>query len=191
MQLKIGKNLIVFIVAGSLVFVGLIAGFIYLFNLNTEKADLRRQKENELKIAIEKINSLPKLKEEISILEAEEERLTQFVPDKEGQAEFVWELQELADKSKITIVSCDIEKESKKYQDNPEFKVYQWRVTISGRYQGLIEFLNLLPHAKRGVQVSSLKINSLTNDESNRGNYKLNVEMMLDLITSDGEKVTK
>jgi len=191
MQLKIGKNLIVFIVVGLLILIGLSAGFVYLYNLNTQKVALRLQKENELNIAVAKINRLPKLKEEVSVLEAEEQRLIQFVPDKEGQAEFVWELQDLAEKSKITIVSCDIEKNFKKYQDNPEFKVYQWRVTISGRYSGLVDFLELLPRAKRSVQVSSLKINSISEDDLNRGNYKLNVEMMLDLITSGGEKVTK
>ena len=98
---------------GLLILIGLSAGFVYLYNLNTQKVALRLQKENELNIAVAKINRLPKLKEEVSVLEAEEQRLIQFVPDKEGQAEFVWELQDLAEKSKITIVSCDIEKNFK------------------------------------------------------------------------------
>lgn len=191
MQPKISNGLIIFIVVGVIIFLSAIGGFIYVLNLTNEISVVRQQKENELKIAIEKIRNLPKLKEDLAVLEAEETRLATFIPNKEGQAEFVWQLEELASQSKIDITSCSIEKESKGYKDLPGFIVYQWKVKIEGDYEGLIRFLEILPQAKRGVLASDLKINSIFGDETDKDDYKLQVEMILDLITSSGEKVNQ
>lgn len=191
MRQKISKGLIVFIIIGIVILLSAIGGFIYLYNLTSETAALRQQKDSELKIAVGKIERSPQIEEELAQLRAEEIRLDKFVPDKEGQDEFIWQLEELADQSKITIASCNIEKESKDYKDLTGFKVYQWNVKIRGDYKGLYNFLKILPESKRGVMVSMIKINSLVDNEKVKKNYLLEVELILDLITSSGEKVKK
>lgn len=189
MQIKKTKGIILYVI-GGLIFLGAMSGFIYYYNLTNEVSAAREQKETELRNAITKIKNLPKLKEEVAALEEEELKLAEYIPSKEGQAEFVWQLQELAGQSGVTITKCTIEKDSKEYVDTKIYKVFQWKVSISGKYQGVIHFLELLPLAKRSAMVSNLQVSSEPNDD-NPGDYILKADMTLDLITSAGEKVTK
>jgi Tfp pilus assembly protein PilO len=172
-------------ILGGLVFIGALGGIYFLYNQTAQIALEQKQKEAEIQMAEAKLKELPVLTLEIKQLEMERQKLAVFIPTRENQDEFIWELGSLAKHSDIKIESCQVDNKPKYFKDNPSFQVFQWRVELSGSYPGLLRFLTALPAEKRAIKVAdlSLKASKPEADEASNLRYILDIQLTLDLIS--------
>ncbi len=175
----------------DLVFIGIAvvliggAGFMwYHFNeanllLEQEVAKQKAELANASKL-IQRYNEL---KAQSSQIDQKKAWLANFIPSEEGQVMFIAELQRMAEKNNIEISTCLLEATTKKLKAYPNYTIYQWKVNVSGKYQGLIGFLDDLPQSQRCINVSELKLASSYSDE-NQTDYQAGMDCVLDLVTS-------
>ncbi len=173
------------ILIGVSVVLILSAGLIwYHFNgRNVQLEQVVAQQKAELQNASALIRRLNELKAKASEIDQQKAWLTNFIPNEEGQVLFISELQRMAEKDNIEISDCSLESTPKKLNDFPNYTIYQWKVKLSGKYSGLIAFLNDLPQSQRCINVSELKLTSST-EEENQTEYMVGMDCVLDLVTT-------
>ena len=104
----------IILVASAVILLGL-AGYLW-FNFNhlyQEAASKLNQQKAELKSAIEKFRTISELRQKRNEFILEGKRLDAFIPNLEGQAEFVMELERLATASKVEIGACKLDQKPK------------------------------------------------------------------------------
>lgn len=185
---KISNLDIVLLVIGILLILGGAAGCYFLYDSVSKVVAEKQLKDDELQKLKLKAEQLPQLLEEIERLENEESRLIAFIPTKEEQAEFIWELENLAKTCDVTITKCTIQSSTKQIPNLPDYIIYPWDLTITGNFNGLTKFMDLVTKGKRSVMVSAFKVNSTVSAERFKEGYELKVDMNLDLITIANEK---
>ena len=175
------NNLIFIIIVVLLLLVG-VSGGIYLY-LKVSDINIKiGEKQTEINAIKKKLAAFPDLEAEVQKVDTEYERMSNYIPSKEGQSEFIKEFKELAENSEIKIKTCKANSQVFKLQSLPDYNIYQWDINFIGEYQGLLKLINFLPKSKRFIKISKLVINK---DEE-----ILNVLMTLDLITKPtSEKV--
>lgn len=192
---KIGD--IVLGIIAALVFLGAVFSAFYFNNKNNETTVILNSKQQEIKSLQQKIKDYPKTIEKLNQLEIDKDRLMHFIPDKEGQKEFIWELENLADLTGVSISQCNIEKDVKHFAKLPQYDIYQWKILLKGSYTSLVAFLDKLPGSQRAAMVSSLNVTSqdVSDIEKKKNatlNYILTVDITLDLVSKNSqEKVAK
>jgi Tfp pilus assembly protein PilO len=180
-----------------LVMVALIGGVGYwVFYNSTAIAKVTtawRDQEAELTRIKQKVAGLKQLQEEVTVNEAEMQRLAVYIPDREGQAEFILELDDLTHSSGVRVKSCKVSDRPTSFPDLPEYLVYQWDVTLESGYRQLLRFLESLPSQPRSTLLSKLNIASAGpgEDDQTFDKYILNVQLTLDLIATTGQKQKK
>lgn len=149
-----------------------------------------RSQESELKEASAKIKLLQELRAKSGALERQKQWLATFIPNEEGQAQFIGELQRLAERSGIEIISCTLESAPKSLKAFPNYAIYQWKVSFDGTYPGMLAFFDELPASERCVNVAELKLASSGGADDKGKNAILHLDCTLDLVTTaPGEKV--
>ncbi|HOP75724.1 MAG TPA: type 4a pilus biogenesis protein PilO [Bacillota bacterium] len=181
-------NNIVFIIVVSVLLAGSIASGIYLYNENQKIMEEKSAKGRELEDLQRRLELIPDLESMNEELNNEKQKLSSYIPDKEGQANFVRELEKLASSCDVQILSCQSKSDVFHHKDLPQYPVYQWELNLESNYSGLSQFLKSLSDAKRFLVVSELAVNSLFSEED--GKYLVNTRVTLDLITKQvSEKV--
>ncbi len=138
--------------------------------------------------AVAKVKLLEELKAKSLEFEAEGRRMASYIPSKEEQAQFVIELERLGDEAEVTVKSCTLDPEPIRKPELPGYLFCQWRLNLSGDYQGLLDFLDELPKGSRMIAVSELTVNSFPDDENQ--DYILDIGLVLHLvINAPPEKV--
>jgi Tfp pilus assembly protein PilO len=148
----------------------------------------RRAQETELAQIRSKVANFSKLQAEVAANEAEMQRLATYIPDQEGQANFITELSGLTLESGVQLKSCRASEQTTPFPDLPEYVVYQWEVTLESVYPQLLQFLETLPTEERSTMVSKINISAgePSEDQGWRSHYVLNVQITLDLISKTG-----
>jgi len=175
------KSEIWMIVLFIVIFLGAVSGGIYCYNENMKLTAVKGQKELELISRQNRIRELPRLEKKILELQAEESRLATYLPTKEKQAELVLQLQEMAEQSGITIKSCRTQNDPKPLPKLAGYQAFQWELKIAGNYQGLVDFLKLIPAGKRCVMVSDLNVATATESELKKS--PITADLNLDLVS--------
>lgn len=182
---KIKINTIIYFCLAVVFLIAGVAGGVLMHQesekVKTETAVLRK----EIEAIQAKLRSYDSLEAELDRLNLELDKLAFFIPDKEGQAAFVRELEELAVKNKIKINTCDIDKNTVEIGKLPNYVGYRWKLGITAEYQGLMKFMASLKEASRLIKVSDISING------SEINDKLNVSLILDLISKSTAKKVK
>jgi Tfp pilus assembly protein PilO len=179
------------LIGGSVILI-IVAGLLwYHFNgINVQLEQTITVQKAELKNAYKLIQRLNELKAKSSEIDQQKAWLATFIPNEEGQVQFITELQRMAEKNNIEISQCSLEPNTKKLKAFPNYTIYQWKVKLSGKYQGLIGFLDDLPQSQRCINVSELKLTA-TFDEENKTDYTVGMDCMLDLVTTAPAPVEK
>jgi Tfp pilus assembly protein PilO len=148
----------------------------------------RKSKEAELAQIRAKVANFSKLRAEVAANEAAMQQLATYIPDQEGQADFIAELSELIQGSGVQLKSCRASAEPTSFPGLPEYRVYQWDLTLTAVYPQLLKFLQTLPAEERSTLVSKINISAGEPDEDQgrRSRYVLNVQLTLDLISKTG-----
>jgi hypothetical protein len=146
-------------------------------------AAARRAKEAELVQIRAKVAGFGRLQEEVAANETEMQRLATYIPDREGQANFITELSGLTLGSKVKLQSCRAAEQPTPFPNLPEYQVYHWDVTFESLYPQLLRFLENLPAQKRSTLVSKINISAGAADETRDSQYLLNVQLTMDLIS--------
>lgn len=173
---------IVFIIVIALLSCGIIAGGVYYWTKNNELKAKINQRESELMQMKQKVAMLPNLREASKTGTAEINRLRRFAPSREEQAAFVLELERIARNCKVDIIHCKMDNKVKKFKNLPTYQVYQWAIELKGEYPGLKRFLESILESKRFMMVSGLNINASEPDSKSKKAYKLNSQLIIDLI---------
>ncbi|HEY8464566.1 MAG TPA: type 4a pilus biogenesis protein PilO [Bacillota bacterium] len=179
------------IIAVLVLLSGCLGGGIYYNSGQIAMMTAKRQaKEAELQKIKEKVLNFNQLQEEVAQNEAAMQRLADYIPDREGQAEFIMELDALTDSSGVQLKSCSVNEQPLPFPNLPEYLIYRWNVNLQSNYTQLMRFLEILPLQKRSVMVSKININSVQPDAKTETNarYSLNVQLTLDLIATAGQK---
>jgi hypothetical protein len=143
----------------------------------------RRAKEAEVARIRAKVADFGKLREEVAANETKMQRLATYIPDREGQANFITELSGLTLGSRVKFKSCRAAEQPTPFPNLPEYLVYHWDVTFESLYPQLLRFLENLPAQERSTLVSKINISAGTGDETRDSRYTLNVQLTLDLIS--------
>lgn len=162
-------------IAALLISLGIMAGVYFerrqvMIAYDTDRAALETIRE--------KLGGRPDLNGEYLRLDNEIKRLVGFIPTLAGQAEFVKELQDLADNCNITIKSCHAKAETGVLPNLPGYTVYKWDLTMSSGYRQLIAFIQTLAGASRFVKIANLEVRNSGGDLN-----AMNIVMTLDLIS--------
>lgn len=178
------NNFVLLVIGALLVVSGTTAG-IYSIKERRQLNAVRDTKQAELETIKEKLRALPDLNAEYLRLDGEMNRLATFIPTREGQAEFIKELQDLADNCNITIKSCHVKPEISALQKLPDYAIYKWDLTVTSGYRELLDFIQALSRAGRFIKVANMDVRSSGGDLKT-----MNIAMTLDLISKSAlEKV--
>jgi Tfp pilus assembly protein PilO len=187
-MLKLKKSDLIIIAVMLLVIAGIGYG---IYNYSGQIAQVsaqRRAKEAELARIRVKVANFSKLQTEVAANEGQMQRIATYIPDQEGQANFITELSGLTLGSGVKLKSCKAGETATPFPNLPEYLVYQWDVTLESVYPQLLQFLETLPTEERSTMVSKINISAGESDEDQdrRSRYVLNVQLTLDLISKTG-----
>ena len=150
MEIPKFKSLDLIVIAIAVLFLGGIGfAWYYYEQQNTNLVSKIGTQKHDLEEARKKIKLFEEFKKNSAALIAEKERLSSFIPNEEGQDRFIYELERLAQKCKLEVKSCILDKNPKKYKEFPQYVIYQWLVVFEGSYQDLLAFIDELPNANR------------------------------------------
>ena len=149
--------------------------------LNTELETKITSQKQELELIRKKMRLLEDLRKNFQSTAAEKDRLIAFIPNAEGQDQFILELERLSQKCQLTLKSCNLAPKPKIITLYPQYEIYQWTVVFEGSYQGLITFLDELPNSNRFVTVSNLETSASYKDDPTK--IDLKITCILDLVT--------
>jgi Tfp pilus assembly protein PilO len=154
----------------------------------------RQAKEKELEGIKEKVAAFQRLQDEVARNEADFNRLASYLPGREGQAEFIMELDQLHELSGVKLESCSIADTPKPFPDLANYVIYEWKVTYQSDYGQLIKLLEALPNQPRSTMVSDINISVSEPDPENhsKSRYNLSVQLTYNLIsTTEPKKVVQ
>jgi Tfp pilus assembly protein PilO len=148
----------------------------------------RHAEEAKLAKIRDQVANFSKLQAEEATNEAEMQRLATYIPDREGQADFITELSRLTVGSGVKLKSCRAAEQATPFPNLPEYLIYQWDVTLESVYPQLLKFLETLPVEERSTLVSKINISAGEPDaaKGQPAQYILNVQLTLDLISKAG-----
>jgi len=182
------NNLILVVAAGIALAVG-VAGSVYYYGQNREASLALQGKRAKLERLEAQLRALPDLEAESAGLLAEEKKFAAFIPSREGQAQFIKELDRIAAGSRVKLKDCQSKTETVTLKNLPSYTIYQWEITVTSDYGALLDFLTSLGEASRFLMVSKVATVSNWGDEAAAD--QLQVKLTLDLITRAGpEKVS-
>jgi len=171
------------------------AGMIYAVNQwdkNGKSAKELLAKRAELKSIQVRAAFLPTLRQKNIENSKRLEKLNHFIPDKEGQAEFVIELDKIVKRCGLELTDCNLKSQPLSYKSLPKFIIYRWNISLKGDYRGIESFLTELPKEERYIMVAEMSLSSGNSDsEKMTGmSYQLTAKFSLDLVTAPpSEKV--
>jgi Tfp pilus assembly protein PilO len=169
-------------------------GISYYSGLTAETAAQRKAKEQELAGIKQKVAAFQSLQDEVARNEADFNRLASYLPDREGQAEFIMELDQLHELSGVELQSCSIADAPKPFPDLANYVIYEWKVTYKSDYGQLIKLLEALPSQPRSTMVSDINISASQPDQASnaKSEYDLSVQLTYNLIsTTEPKKVVQ
>lgn len=181
----------IIILAIMILVVGGLGFGVYHYLGQVAKATAQRQeKEQQLQAIKQKILRFAKLRDQVAENEAAMQRLADYIPGQEGQAEFIMELDELSRLSGVKLQNCSVNEQPVPFPNLPEYVIYQWTVSLKSDYAQLMKFLEVLPDGKRSAMVSKINITSATPEagDKSRAKYSLTAQLTLDLISTGGQK---
>ena len=185
------SDLIIIVVLVLLV-IGLGCG-IYYYSNQIEAVKIQRQaKEQELQGIRKKVADFASLQDEVARNEAAMQKLADYIPDQEGQAEFIVQLDDLTSSSGVKLQNCSVSEQPVSFPNLPEYQIYQWSINLESNYPQLMKFLETVPKLERSVMVSKVNISAGAPDENERkskARYNLNIQLTMDLIATTGKKV--
>jgi len=170
---------VVFIIGGSYL-------AYYLYNENNKINQDLNAKQARIELIRKKLEQFDDLDAELERLQTEEQQLVNYVPDREGQAQFVKNIESIADSCKVKINRCNNEGLSP-LERLPEYVANKWSITLTGDYFRIIEFINQLPTTSQIIMISSISFNEI----SDKINQDIEVKILLDLIAKSTEKNVK
>lgn len=176
---NIYNNVTLIVIAVLLLILGIGSGM-YFFSENTKVSNELNAKQSELTTIQTKLQSLPDLETEFQRLSGEIERLATYIPSKEGQAQFVKELQMLADKNQVILKSCTVSPDPLTITNLPKYSIYKWDVKLKCDYPNLLSLIKDITNASRFVLVSNVSVEG--NEEVPS---ELLVGLSLDLISKN------
>ncbi|HYH02186.1 MAG TPA: type 4a pilus biogenesis protein PilO, partial [Bacillota bacterium] len=150
-------------------------------------------KEQELQGIRKKVANFALLQDEVARNEAAMQRLADYIPDQEGQADFIMELDALTSSSGVELQNCSVSEQPTSFPNLPEYQIYQWNVSLQSDYPQLMKFLETIPSLKRSAMVSKVNISAGTAEAEGKTNarYNLNIQLTMDLIATVGKKVVQ
>lgn len=189
---KLKTSDLIIIVVLVLVVIGL-GGGIYYYSGQIEMVKTQRQaKEQELQGIRKKVANFAMLQDEVARNEAAMQQLADYIPDQEGQAEFIAQLDELTFSSGVKLQNCSVSEQPVPFPNLPEYQIYQWNINLQSNYPQLMKFLETVPNMDRSVMVSKINISAGMPDENesnSKARYNLNIQLTMDLIATTGKKV--
>jgi Tfp pilus assembly protein PilO len=168
-------------------------GISYYSGLAAEAATQRKAKEQELAGIKQKVATFQSLQDEVAQNEADFNRLASYLPDREGQADFIMELDQLHELSGVRLENCSIADTPKPFPDLANYVIYEWKVTYKSNYSQLIRLLEALPNQPRSTMVSDINISAAQPDQNDvKSRYDLSVQLTYNLIsTTEPKKVVQ
>jgi Tfp pilus assembly protein PilO len=168
-------------------------GISYYSGLAAETATQRKAKEQELAGIKQKVATFQSLQDEVAQNEADFNRLASYLPDREGQADFIMELDQLHELSGVRLENCSIADTPKPFPDLANYVIYEWKVTYKSNYSQLIRLLEALPNQPRSTMVSDINISAAQPDQNDvKSRYDLSVQLTYNLIsTTEPKKVVQ
>ena len=142
-----------------------------------------QRQQAELQEASQKIKLLHALRAKTGELEQEQRWLATFLPNDEGQAQFIEELESLAERSGVEVVSCTLDNTPKHLKAFPNYPIYQWKLGLDGGYPGMLAFLRELPNSERCIGIPEVKLTSAASGTA-QDKAALHMECTLDLVTT-------
>lgn len=189
------KLIDIIIMIGMVIVIGCLGmGISYYSGLTAETVAKRETKEKELESIKQKVAKFQSLQDEVARNEAEFNQIATYLPDREGQADFIMELEQLHESSGVKLESCTIADMPKPFPDLANYQIYEWNVTYQADYSQLIKLLEALPNQPRSTMVSNINISASEPDkESNsKSKYNLSVQLTYNLIsTTEPKKVVQ
>jgi Tfp pilus assembly protein PilO len=182
---KLKKSDLIIIALMVLVIAGIGWGIHSYFVQIAQVSANRQTEEAKLATIRTKVANFSKLQAEVATNEAEMQRLATYIPDQEGQADFITELSRLIGGSGVKLKSCSAVEQATPFPDLPEYLVYQWNVTLESVYPQLLQFLETLPVEERSTLVSKINI-SAGEADAGQGQPAPYVQLTLDLISKAG-----
>jgi Tfp pilus assembly protein PilO len=160
------------------------AGFAwyYFFQQNQTLDATSKQLKTDIAVAVNKLQELQQLRLKSPEFEAEKVRMTGYIPNRQEQADFIYELEQLGDKCQIKVKSCTLNQTPVTNPSIAGYQFYDWKISMTGSYQGLLSFLDEIPKSKRMAVISDLQTNAVFDE--NKNNYRLDVNLSLELVTN-------
>jgi len=171
------NNIILVVIAVLVLILGICAGMYSLSKNNIIKNEITA-KQDELTRIKNKLQSYPNLEAEFERLKGEIDRLATYIPNEEGQAEFVKELQTWTDKNEVSLNSCMVNSEPLVLEKLPNYLIYRWNVKLACKYHNLLSLIKDITNGSRFVLVSNVGAERDKEDAT-----KLLIELSLDLIS--------
>ena len=153
----------IIIVAAAAVLVSLMFYFFFIKSRQTELSDVRTQvdsAESETGALRVQLQALQQLQENAPELEAELQRIRQFVPTNHEVPNFIFQVQEAADESGVDFVQISPELPKQPAEDATGTTLAQVRVTIgaSGGYFAVQDFMRRLYELDRALRIDTMTI---------------------------------
>ncbi|MCL6589705.1 MAG: type 4a pilus biogenesis protein PilO [Firmicutes bacterium] len=166
-----------------ILFTGVLAGGAILHYINGNLKNAIKSKQQRLIQLQEEIKSYQRERAGKQIIKQEHKRLAGFIPSRENQEEFIWELGKLAQENNLKIGDCIYNSKLLTLKSLPKYQALQCKVTITGSYQDILAFIDSLSRIARLVLVSNLSL-KLIPGASNTDPSQFDARLTLDLITS-------
>jgi Tfp pilus assembly protein PilO len=153
----------IIIVAAAAVLVSLVFYFFFIKSRQSELSDVRTQvdtAESESASLRIQLQTLQQLQENAPELEAELQRIRQFVPTNHEVPNFIFQVQEAADESGVDFVQISPELPKQPLEDATGTTLAQVRVTIgaSGGYFAVQDFMRRLYELDRALRIDTMTI---------------------------------
>lgn len=183
------SNIIIIVIAVILLLGGSFLGY-YLYTENDKVSKEYSINNSRLKKIEQQLMTIPDLDAELLNLKEKENSLISYVPDREGQAQFVKDLQQLASNNRLEIISCESKDSSKVKFKVPNYYTHRWNIKMLGEYQKYIEFMNALPTTSQVLLIDELSVSNKYKSADEKSKNKLDIQLTIDLISkSTNEKV--
>jgi Tfp pilus assembly protein PilO len=172
---------------GSLILIilliGVFAGGVVLHFANGNLNAAIKKKEQQLLQLQQEIKSYQRERSGKQVIKNEHKRLVGFIPSRENQEEFIWELGKLAQDNNLKIGNCLFDSKLLTLKKLPKYQALQCQVSITGTYQNLLAFIDSLPGNTRLVLVSKINLKLITTANNNEP-PQFEALFTLDLIAS-------
>jgi Tfp pilus assembly protein PilO len=189
------KTIDIIIIVVMVIVIGCLgAGISYFSGLIAETVTQREAKEKQLESVKQRVATFQSLQDEVARNETDFNRLASYLPDREGQAEFIMELDQLHELSGVELKGCSIAETPRPFPDLANYLVYEWKVTYQSDYTQLIKLLEALPSQPRSTMVSDINISASEPDKESdsKSKYNLSVQLTYNLIsTTEPKKVVQ